>query len=231
MSNLTDSSSFSSSPSCVLYPRSPLLPGIPDHTLGVVLPTLVYIVGSIVFFIFNELEWFSSYRIHPFKDDLYRNRVSRFGCLLNVIRYHIIQIGIGLLLTRNNEPELVGMGACEIFSWAQRVRKCFMAVPLALKLLGLDTQGLALKLHKSPFLSQILANSQNVLSSPVLTTIEWNFARIIVSLVIPAIQFLVYLAVVDTWIYFLHRICHVNKTLYRMYHLSSREYLYFNCSG
>lgn len=217
MSNVTAVSSSLPTPSCSMYPQSSLLPGISDHTLGVVLPTLVYIAGSVIFYVFNWLELFSSYRIHPFKDEIPRNRVSRLGCLLNVIRYHVIQIGIGLLLTYNNEPELVEVGGCEIFQWIIRVRKCSMAIPWALSLLGLDTQGVASIFRKTPLLSQISANGQNILSSPILTTIEWSLARLIVSLIIPTIQFLVYLAVVDTWIYFLHRLCHVNKTLYRMY--------------
>ncbi|KAI9642956.1 Sphingolipid C4-hydroxylase sur2 [Ciborinia camelliae] len=179
MSNLMNTSSFPPAPSCTLHPRSSILPGIPDHTLGVVLPTLVYIAGSVVFYIFNELELFSNYRIHPFKDDLHRNRVSRLGCLLNVIRYHVMQIGIGLLLTYNNKPELVEMGGCEMYQWARRVRKCFMVVPWTLTLLGLDTQGLMSTFRKTPLLSHILANSQDMLSSPNFTAIEWNLARIV----------------------------------------------------
>ncbi|QSZ31683.1 hypothetical protein DSL72_001250 [Monilinia vaccinii-corymbosi] len=223
MSNLTGTSSFPSATPCTLYPRPSILTGIPDHTLGVVLPTLVYVAGSIVFYIFNELELFSSYRIHPFKDELHRNRVSRLSCLLNVIRYHVIQIGIGFLLTYNDEPELVEVGGCEIYQWTLRVRKCFMAIPWALTLSGLDTQRLASIFHKTPLLSHFLENGQNILSNPIFTAMEWNLARLIVSLIIPAVQFLVYLAVVDTWIYFLHRLCHVNKTLYRIVHAQHHQ--------
>lgn len=219
MSNFTDTSTFSPAPSCALHPRSPLLSGMSDHTLGVILPTLVYIIGSVVFYIVNELELFSSYRIHPPKEELHRNRVSKLGCLLVVIRYHVIQIVIGILLTYNNEPELVEIGGCETYQWVRRVRKCLTVIPWALTLLGLDTQGLISKFGKTPLLSHILANSYEISSSPTFTAMEWNLARIIVSFAIPAIQFFVYLAIVDTWIYFAHRLCHINKTLYRSYRI------------
>lgn len=217
MSNHTDTSFFPPAPACTLYPRSSIIPGISDDTFGVILPTLVYIVGSVVFYFIDKLELFSDYRIHPPKEDLYRNRVSRLGCLLVVIRYHVMQIAVGLLLAWNNEPELVEIGGCEIYRWMGRVRKCLVVVPWTLTLLGLDIQGLILTFRKTPLLTNILANSHDMLSNPTFTAVEWNLARIIVSFVIPAAQFLVYLAVIDTYIYFVHRICHSNKTLYRTY--------------
>ncbi|TGO57165.1 hypothetical protein BOTNAR_0207g00180 [Botryotinia narcissicola] len=223
MSNFTDTSTFSPAPSCALHSRSPLLSGISDHTLGVILPTFVYIIGSLVFYIVNELVLFSIYRIHPPKEELHRNRVSRLGCLLVVVRYHVIQIVIGILLTYNNRPELVEIGGCETYQWVRRVRKCLTAIPCALTLLGLDIQGLMSKFSKIPLLSHISATSPEILSSPTFTAVEWNLARIIVSFAIPAIQFFVYLAVVDTWIYFLHRLCHINKTLYRIVHAQHHQ--------
>lgn len=225
MSNFTGTSTLSSAPSCALYPRSPMLSGISDHTLGVILPTLVYIIGSVVFYIVNELELFSSYRIHPPKEELHRNRVSKLDCLLVVIRYHVIQIAIGILLTYNNGPELVQIGECETYQWVRRVRKCLTVIPWALTLLGLDTQGLVSKFSKAPLLSHISVNSHEILSSPTFAAMESNLARVIVSFAIPAIQFFVYLAVVDTWIYFAHRLCHINKTLYRMYRISFLQIL------
>ncbi|KAF7858619.1 hypothetical protein EAF04_009219 [Stromatinia cepivora] len=223
MANITDNSSFPSVPSCTLYPRSSMIHGVSDHILGVILPTLIYIAGSVVFYAFNKFELFSNYRIHPPKEELHRNRVSRLGCLLNVMRYHVIQISIGLLLTYNKEAELVEMGDCEIYQWAWRVRKSFAVIPWALTLLGLDIQGLISTSRKTPLLSHILATSYDILSSPTFTAVEWNLARIIISFVIPAVQFTVYLAVVDTWIYFLHRLCHVNKTLYRIVHAQHHQ--------
>lgn len=236
MSNFTDSSTFSSAPSCALHPRSSILSGISDHTLGVILPTLIYIIGSLFFHIVNELELFSNYRIHPPKEELHRNRVSKLGCLLVVIRYHVIQIVIGLLLTYNNGPELVEIGGCETYQWVRRIRKCLTVIPWALTPLGLDTQGLMSKFSKTPLLAHFSANSHEISPSPTFTALEWNLARIIVSFAVPAIQFFVYLAVVDTWIYFMHRLCHINKTLYRMYRplfwwmLSTRIYLIENSS-
>ena len=224
MANVSSASQLSPPPTCTLTPRPPLISGISDHVLATILPTLVYIAACGFFYWLGERDLLSQYRIHPSQEDLKRNHVSRSQCLRAVVRYHVMQIATGLLLSYGEGPELTGNHNCDVYQWAVRVRQARRAIPWALTLVGVDPRGLALSTYgKSAGLAQVLAgnpmgpsesNSPQVLG---FTTAELLLADFVVSYAVPAVQFLVALSVVDTWIYFTHRLCHVNKTLYRTF--------------
>lgn len=202
-------------PACVTRPRDPLVTGISDHTLATFLPTLVYAMASGIFHIMGELHLFGRYRIHPTKEELQRNRVSKFRCLLGVIRYHAMQIAVGLFLSYHAEPELIGNEECEIYSLALWVHQLKKAVPWSLAIFGLDSKGISSVVQKVPIPAYLFSSMS--LSYPTgFTATEVLSAHVLAFWVVPAVRFSVALAIVDTWIYFTHRMCHISKTLYRM---------------
>lgn len=223
MANATSAFYLPPPPTCHLTLRPSLIPGVSDHVLGTVLPTLVYIIASGFFYWLSEHDILSQYRIHPSEEDLRRNHVSRFQCLRVVVRYHLMQIATGLLLSYGEGPELTGNHTCDVYRCAVRVRHAQRAIPWVLALVGVDVKGLALATYiKSAGLAQLIAGNSMAFSESnprqalAFTTSEFLLGEFIVSYAVPAAQFLVALSVVDTWIYFTHRLCHVNKTLYRM---------------
>ena len=222
MSNVSSTWNVQDPPTCSLAPQPPLIPGISDSTLATIGPTIVYAVSSGFFYWLGERDLLSQYRIHPSQEEQQRNHVSRYECLRGVVRYHIMSISIGLLLSYGGEPDMIGNERCDVYKWATRIRSARKIIPLMLGLLSIDAKRLAIATHlKSPRLAHLVAgspmsSSELYSSSPSgLTFGETFLAECIVSYAIPAFQFIVGLAVVDTWIYFTHRLCHINKTLYR----------------
>lgn len=219
MWNTTNVFNVSSTPSCTLVAQSPLIPGISDAVLSTFLPTVVYIIASGFFYWLDRQELFTQYRIHPTEEDLQRNHVSRFQCFQGVARYHLMQISIGLFLAYGVGPDMVGSKSCDVHRWAVRIRRVRSLIPLVLLAFGVDVKGLAVATSgKIPALAQFLAgpgSSGSESSQAHITSGELRLADFVESFLVPTVQFLVALAVVDTWIYFTHRLCHINQTLYR----------------
>ncbi|CAF9929243.1 MAG: Cholesterol 25-hydroxylase-like protein [Heterodermia speciosa] len=222
MWNTTNVFNVSSTPSCTLVAQSPLIPGISDAVLSTFLPTVVYIIASGFFYWLDRQELFTQYRIHPTEEDLQRNHVSRFQCFQGVARYHLMQISIGLFLAYGVGPDMVGSKSCDVHRWAVRIRRVRSLIPLVLLAFGVDVKGLAVATSgKIPALAQFLAgpgSSGSESSQAHITSGELRLADFVESFLVPTVQFLVALAVVDTWIYFTHRLCHINQTLYRIVH-------------
>jgi sphinganine C4-monooxygenase len=129
-----------------------------------------------------------------------------------------MQIAFGLMLSYYAEPEMHGNKKCDIHNWAVYIRYGSTALQRILALLGLDAKGLTSVVSKA--LSRVLSTDANSLNEGgIFQTSEFSpaellLANLMISFVVPAFQFVVALAVVDTWIYFTHRIVHANKTLY-----------------
>ena len=90
-------------------------------------------------------------------------------------------------------------------------------IAMTLAIVGIDAKklGVAMK-GTSAGLAQVLAG--DYLSGEQnrgFTSFELSLAKLVIFIGVPMFQYLVALTVVDTWIYFTHRLCHVNKTLYR----------------
>lgn len=206
-------------PPCILVLQKPLLPFLSDNILATILPTIVYAIAAAFFHLLDTYNLFSYWRIHPSEDELKRNHVTRWQCLQTVIRYHVIQISIGLLLNYvgGNEPTLVGDESCRIQRAADVISYARNLIPMTLAIVGIDAKklGVAMK-GTSTGLAQVLAG--DYLSSEQnrgFTSFELSLAKLVIFIGVPMFQYLVALTVVDTWIYFTHRLCHVNKTLYR----------------
>lgn len=222
-SNTNISFAVPPAPSCILVPQAPLISGIPDNVLATVLPTVVYAVAGGIFHVLDTYELFSDHRIHPSEDELKRNRVTKWQCLQGVVRYHVMQISIGLLLGYGESPPTVGNEHCQIHRVASIISRFRKLIPTALGFLGIDAKRLGTAAQgTSVRLAQIISGNyivdESILQKPSFTAVEVSLAKFMIIFGIPAIQYLVALAVVDTWIYFTHRFCHINKTLYRIVH-------------
>ncbi|KAL8902069.1 MAG: hypothetical protein Q9207_004894 [Kuettlingeria erythrocarpa] len=221
-SNTSTAFSPLSSPTCLLTPQEPILPWISDNVLAIVLPTIVYAVVGAFFHILDTYQLFGSYRIHPSEDELKRNHLTRWECLRGVTRYHLMQISIGLALNYGAEPPMVGDEACKIYDAASMVRNARNIIPTLLNTLGINAKQLS---HATKGASTTLAGIIGGGTLPMpgtetqdFTSLELTLAEFSVNILTPGVQFLVALFVVDTWIYFTHRLCHVNRTLYRLVH-------------
>lgn len=219
---LNKTSTFASiaTPSCTLVPQAPLIHGISDNVLAIVLPTIVYVIAGGFFHLLDVYNLFSQYRIHPSEDELKRNRVTKWQVLQAVVRYHVMQISIGLLLNMGNGPPMVGDKSCSINRIASVISHARNFIPMALTAIGVNPKGLANAIEgTSEGLAQVLAGDhlagKSEMRSSGFTDLELILAKFVVSVGVPAFQYLLALTVVDTWIYFTHRLCHVNKTLYR----------------
>lgn len=207
-------------PTCVLAAQAPLIPGLSDNVFAIILPTIVYAIAGGFFHLLDIYNLFDDYRIHPSEDELKRNHVTKWQCLQTVVRYHIIQISIGLALNYGNGPTMVGYESCQVHRAAGMIRRARHLVPLALNAMGIDANRLAIATEStSAGLAQVLAgdylSSGKASQHTGLNTVELSLAKVFLFFGVPAFQYLVALTVVDTWIYFTHRLCHVNKTLYR----------------
>lgn len=215
-------------PSCTLVPQTPLIPGLSDNVLAIVLPTIVYALAGGVFHLLDTYELFSSHRIHPSGDELKRNHVTKWQCFQGVVRYHVMQISIGLLLNYGANPTMVGDETCQIHRVASVISRFRNLIPMALGLLGIDAKRLSIATEgASAQLAEVIGGDYmtggNMLQRPGFTGVEISMAKFVIFIGVPAIQYLVALAVVDTWIYFTHRLCHVNKTLYRIVHAQHHQ--------
>ena len=224
--NTTSTFPSTATQSCTLVPQAPLLDGISDNVLAIVLPTIVYAVAGGFFHLVDVYNLFSQYRIHPSEDEIKRNRVTKWQVLQAVVRYHIMQISTGLLLNMDNGPPMVGDEGCRINRIASIISHARNLIPMALAAIGVDAKGLANAIEgTSVGLAQVLAGDYltgtNEMRSSGFSAFELTLAKLVVSVGVPAFQYLLALAVVDTWIYFTHRLCHVNKFLYRKFPLYS----------
>ncbi|KAL8719824.1 MAG: hypothetical protein Q9225_003227 [Loekoesia sp. 1 TL-2023] len=224
-SNITAGFEASPSPSCVLTPQEPLLPWISDNVLAIVLPTIVYAVAGAFFHVLDHYELFGGYRIHPSEDELKRNHVTRWECFKAVVRYHVMQISIGLVLNYGNGPAMIGDEACRVHHVATILRKTRGFVPIILNTLGIDVKQLRqVTQGTTTTLAQVIGGNQYLSISTLpredknFSSTDLAFAKLIVHILTPAFQYFLALVVVDTWIYFTHRLCHVNRTLYRIVH-------------
>ncbi|KAL8876481.1 MAG: hypothetical protein Q9192_008855, partial [Flavoplaca navasiana] len=100
-------------------------------------------------------------------------------------------------------------------------------VPILLATLGIDAKQLSLATSStSRAFAQIIAGSSSTSTSTFPnshtntppTSLELTLAKFTLNYLYPAWQYTLALVVVDTWIYFTHRLCHINRTLYRIVH-------------
>lgn len=77
-----------------LRPMPPLVPGISDLHLSLLVPVTVHWLTSGVFEICERVGWLSQYRLHTSAEELTRNRVTRRECLRVTLQ---CQVGLPVL--------------------------------------------------------------------------------------------------------------------------------------
>ena len=218
MLNATTAPELPRLPSYLLTPRHSIIPGISDTLLQLLLPIIAYWVLSLGFHILDTYEIFSQYRLHTPAEVLKRNHVTRYEVIRDVVIQQIIQTAFGLLIASMDPIEMTGMQDYDVAIWAQRMRRLESFVPQAAALVGIDAGKLGNKLFDTyPQVAGVLTGG---LYKDSLRFQTWELlsAKAIYWGLIPVVQFMVAIFIVDTWQYFLHRAMHMNKWLYTTLH-------------
>lgn len=220
-------------PTYTLSVREPVLPPIPDPYLALALPIVAYWGMSMIYHFFDVNNYFEQYRLHTPAEVLKRNRVSRWEVVRDVILQQVIQTLAGASVAYFDPPETVGREEYDVAVWAQRIRLLQKAIPPVLALVGVDAAGLANSMSKNghTLLAGALAGGfyPNVMQSvhldngveaiaPAFTGWELSLAGFIYWYLVPGLQFVLAVSILDTWQYFLHRAMHLNRWLYGTSH-------------
>jgi sphinganine C4-monooxygenase len=228
--NTTSYSELPPLPSYELKPLPPLLPWVSDTILSLLLPIIAYWGVSMLFHLIDVYDLFPQYRLHTPAELLTRNHVSRWDVLRDVIIQQIIQTIFGLGLSYLDAEALCGKEEYDVAMWARRIRAAERAVPIVLGLLGVNSAAVAKSwAGTSPTLAGVLAGGQyptlqqtitvdgQAVLAPAFANWELVAAKAAYYVLIPALQFVVGILIVDTWQYFWHRAMHMNKWLYSMH--------------
>ena len=69
--------------------KPPLLSGISDLHLSLLIPVVVHWTTSAVFEICERTGWLQQYRLHTTTDELKKNRVTRLECFLGTLKCQV----------------------------------------------------------------------------------------------------------------------------------------------
>ncbi|KAF9887380.1 hypothetical protein FE257_010235 [Aspergillus nanangensis] len=220
-------------PAYTLTPRPPLLAPIPDNILTLILPIAAYWALSMVYHYVDAMDFFPQYRLHTPAEVLKRNRVSRWEVVRDVILQQIIQTIAGYGLSYFDAEECVGREEYDVALWARRIRIAQRGLPHLFTLFGVDATGLSKNLlhnghstlgaivaggRYSGLTQSIIQENGAEVVAPAFAAWELAAASLIYWYLIPTLQFVWGVCVVDTWQYFLHRAMHLNRWLYVTFH-------------
>ncbi|OBU00714.2 hypothetical protein VE01_01073 [Pseudogymnoascus verrucosus] len=217
-------------PSYTLSPVEPLIPYISDFYLSLLAPFAAYWVLSLFFHYIDVMDKWPQYRLHTPAEILKRNRVSRYEVARDVIIQQIIQTAVGAILGLTEPEEMAGKEEYDIAMWARRIRIAQRALPQLLGALGLNAAAISKNVASSyPLLAGAISGGNYpwlttgidvVSGTPVPAFASWEImaSKTIYWGLVPAVQFFIAIAIVDTWQYFLHRAMHINKWLYTTFH-------------
>lgn len=231
MANQTATSILPPLPEFILRPQPPLINGISDSHLSLILMIVAYWGISLLFHWIDAKDFFPQHRLHTPAELLKRNHVSRWEVFRDVILQQLIQTAFGLLLSLFEPEPVHGREDYDVAVWAQRIRLAQQRIPTVFALLGLDTTSLSAQLvgnfpilggflagGKYPDLVQIVTVNEQIMAIPVFANWEIVLAKAVYWVIIPVIQFLLATFIMDTWQYFWHRAMHMNKWLYTKFH-------------
>lgn len=215
-------------PSYQISPLPPLISFIPDKTLTLLVPVAAYWGLSMIFHWIDIYDYFPQYRLHTPAEVAKRNRVSRWEVVRDVLIQQVVQIMIGTLLGKLDAEDVFGKEDYDVAVWARRIRLSQRVVPRLLSIGGVDAQKLGQNLMQShpifagivfggryPALA-VVTSSDGIASKTGSSFAPWEIfvASAVFYYIIPALQYIVGMIIVDTWQYFLHRAMHMNKWLY-----------------
>ncbi|KAI6044233.1 fatty acid hydroxylase superfamily-domain-containing protein [Pisolithus marmoratus] len=170
--------------------RQDLFDSVSDTALALAAPVIAYWALSLFFHCLDVSgwKWLDKYRIHQSEEVTSRNRATRTEVLWAVIVQHTIQTALGYVWFA--EVPRVSLSACH--SQMEAVAKTLVRVSRL-------------------FLGSYTADAFLQYRGADIT--HWLYWW-----VIPAVQFLLALFIIDSWQYFLHRLMHTNKFLYKQLH-------------
>lgn len=88
----------------VLRPKPPLIAGISDYSLSLVIPIVTHWLTAALYEIFQRFELFQEYRIHTSQEERVRNTISRLECLRGVVlvqvRYDLFSLPSACLISK-----------------------------------------------------------------------------------------------------------------------------------
>lgn len=76
-----------------LMAAKPLIAGISDSTLSLIVPVVVHWLTAAVYELFQRFNLFQQYRIHTSNEERARNTISRLECLRGVL---VVQVRAAL---------------------------------------------------------------------------------------------------------------------------------------
>ena len=88
----------------VLRPRPPLISGISDYSLSLLVPVVTHWLTAAVYEIFQHFGFFQQYRIHTSEEETAKNTISRSECLRGVllvqVRYNLLPLPLAGLISK-----------------------------------------------------------------------------------------------------------------------------------
>ena len=178
-----------------------IIPGFKDEYLALAAPVVAYWTLSLFFHFLDTRtwRWLDNHRIHPSKEVASKNLVTRSAVVYAVILQHIIQTGLGIWWLATDEHKHVPHQLA-VRGIARTVEGVFEFAGIRDPVLVLSVAELVYwwAIPAFQLFAAMYAALNNLLAVVPLT----RRPRFIV----------------DTWQYFLHRLMHVNKFLYRHLH-------------
>ncbi|KAG0632858.1 fatty acid hydroxylase superfamily-domain-containing protein [Tuber brumale] len=226
--NLTNSTTSPSPPASFLRPLPPLISGVPDSIVLVILPIAAYWALSLFFHFLDVHDLLASYRLHTPEEVLKRNHVTRREVVRDVIVQQVIQTIVGLAIGVSEPEEMIGGEWWEIMGLYSKFVSVERWVLRGLATVGIDGLALEEKVTAGITLiggNKVLAGLMGVLgldgqagSSPEIGDWRYKLVEIAYWYLLPAARFWVAIFIMDTWQYFLHRLMHEVKWLYKTFH-------------
>lgn len=226
MANSTMVADLPPLPAYTVKPLPDLLPFISDFWLSIIAPHIAYWVVSLFFHVIDVYDLFPQYRLHTPAEITQRNLASRYEVARDVILEQVLQVVMVAILNLTEPRQMTGMEDYDVAVWATRIRLAQRAVPGLMALLGLNALSISKNMAAShpliagalagghyPFLTTPLDGDTGT-SVPIFATWEMALAKLIYWAVIPGIQIMLGIVILDTWQYMWHRAMHVNKWMY-----------------
>jgi sphinganine C4-monooxygenase len=197
-----------------------------------VAPPLTYWTLGLLWLLVDHLDLFPQYKLHTPEEFLKRNHVSFADVCKTLLRQQGLQVTLGLLrMPHMGQHDFVGKEDYDIAVWARRLRAAQRLLPGALAITGLDSVSIANRLSNSypslagalrggeyPWLTQTVLSDGFVHTVPAFSSWELRFGQLMYWVIVPIVQFVVAIVLMDLWQYIVHRWMHTNKWMYSMSH-------------
>ncbi|KIJ61980.1 hypothetical protein HYDPIDRAFT_169366 [Hydnomerulius pinastri MD-312] len=170
--------------------RQNLIGDIPDTILTLAAPVIMFWTLSLCFHCLDisSWRWLDRYRIHESEEVKSRNLASRSEVFWTVFSQHVVQSLLGYIWL--DEPQEISIVAC------QR---------------GMEVVGEVLRrVMTCPAVPEAWQKVWELRGAEMTHWLYWWG--------VPAFQLLLSMFILDTWEYFLHRLMHSNKFLYKHFH-------------